>query len=74
VDFDFDLATQVLHHPVREPEYRQGRSHRDFLITLNGLGVQGDRNTIENAAPTGERYTGAGMTNPTRIHSRLQLP
>jgi lipoate-protein ligase A len=50
VDFDFDLAAKVLHHPLREPEYRHGRSHRDFLITLSGVGVRADRNTIENAA------------------------
>ncbi len=50
VDFDFALAERVLLHPPREPEYRQGRSHRDFLVTLRALGLRADRTQIENAA------------------------
>ena len=50
VDFDFDLAERVLLHPLREPEYRQGRSHRDFLVTLRALGVLADHTLIEKLA------------------------
>jgi lipoate-protein ligase A len=50
VDFDFDLAETVLLHPLREPEYRRGRSHRDFLVTLRALGIQTDRSVIETVA------------------------
>lgn len=50
VDFDFDLAESVLLHPPREPEYRRGRGHRDFLITLRELGIKADRGSIENVA------------------------
>ncbi|HLH07145.1 MAG TPA: lipoate--protein ligase family protein [Terriglobales bacterium] len=50
VDFDFDLAESVLLHPPREPEYRGGRRHRDFLITLRELGIQTDRGRIERVA------------------------
>jgi lipoate-protein ligase A len=50
VDFDVDLAEQVLRYPAREPAYRRGRGHREFLITLRALGVQADRKTIEQAA------------------------
>lgn len=50
VDFDFDLADQVLKHPPREPDYRHGRSHREFLVTLRELGIQADRKHIEEAA------------------------
>jgi lipoate-protein ligase A len=50
VDFDFDLVERVLLHPEREPEYRQGRSHRDFLITLRTLGVRANRSLIEQVA------------------------
>ncbi len=50
VDFDFDLAEKVLRYPAREPAYRHGRSHREFLITLRALGVPADRNAIEQAA------------------------
>jgi lipoate-protein ligase A len=50
VDFDFDLAGKILRHPLREPEYRRGRSHRDFLVTLRAFGVRADRKSIEKAA------------------------
>ncbi|MGC9225343.1 MAG: lipoate--protein ligase family protein, partial [Terracidiphilus sp.] len=50
VDFDFDLAEKVLPHPLREPAYRQARSHRDFLVTLRALGIKADRRTIEGVA------------------------
>jgi lipoate-protein ligase A len=49
-DFDFDLAERVLLYPRREPEYRRGRSHRDFLVTLRELGIQTDRSGIEKVA------------------------
>ena len=33
-DFDLDKIPQYLKHPSKEPEYRKGRSHKDFLINL----------------------------------------
>jgi hypothetical protein len=33
---------------VREPDYRQGRGHREFLISLRELGV--NANSIEQKA------------------------
>jgi lipoate-protein ligase A len=50
VDFDFDLAEKVLRHPLREPEYRRRRSHRDFMVTLCSLSIHSNRNSIEKAA------------------------
>ncbi len=50
VDFDYDLADEVLKHPPREPAYRRGRSHRDFLISLRALDVRADREAVERAA------------------------
>jgi lipoate-protein ligase A len=47
---DFDLAGKILKHPSREPDYRHGRSHRDFLITLRQLGIGASRNEVEQAA------------------------
>lgn len=47
VDFDYDLAAAVLKHPPREPAYRRGRNHRDFLITLRSLGVRAGRTPME---------------------------
>ncbi len=50
VDFDYELAAAVLKHPPREPAYRRGRAHLDFLVTLRSLGVKADRAAIERIA------------------------
>jgi lipoate-protein ligase A len=50
VDFDFGLSEEVLRHPLREPDYRRGRRHRDFMVTLRALGVRADRHAIEQVA------------------------
>ena len=55
VDFDYELAEATLKHPPREPAYRQGRFHRDFLITLRSLGVDTDRNSIQQVALAASR-------------------
>ena len=34
LEFDLTIVEKVLAVPSRQPEYRQGRSHRDFLINL----------------------------------------
>lgn len=41
VDPDFALIEKVLRHPSREPDYRRGRSHRDFLTSAAQLGYRG---------------------------------
>lgn len=33
-EFDIELVANCLGHPVREPDYRQSRSHREFLTQL----------------------------------------
>lgn len=50
VDVDYDLLEAVLRHPHREPDYRQGRSHRDFLTSLRDLGVDASFVDVERAA------------------------
>jgi lipoate-protein ligase A len=50
VDFDYALADAVLRHPPREPAYRRGRIHRDFMVTLRELGVDLARSEIESAS------------------------
>jgi lipoate-protein ligase A len=52
VDFDYGLAEAVLRHPPREPAYRNGRGHRDFLVTLRSLGVNANHAAIERVAFT----------------------
>lgn len=37
VEPDVDKATRYLKHPPREPAYRRGRSHRDFMGSLAAL-------------------------------------
>lgn len=39
VRMDTERLEQLLPHPSQEPEYRQGRRHKDFLTTLENLGV-----------------------------------
>lgn len=38
VDVDLQLITNLLQHPSKEPDYRQGRPHSEFLTTLKQLG------------------------------------
>ncbi len=44
IDPDFSLIDRYLTHPPREPEYRDGRGHRDFL------GLLADDGTFRNPA------------------------
>lgn len=37
IDPDVEKVTRYLKHPPREPEYRRGRSHRDFMGSLATL-------------------------------------
>lgn len=37
VECDFELISRYLAHPSREPEYRRGRRHEDFLTGLSGV-------------------------------------
>ncbi len=60
VDFDHALAGAVLKHPPREPAYRKGRSHRDFLVTLHDLRVNLAQADIESAALEGAPRVFAG--------------
>ena len=39
VDPDWDAIDRYLPHPPREPEYRAGRLHRDFLTSARALGL-----------------------------------
>jgi len=52
---DYDLLEAVLKHPHREPDYRQGRSHRDFLTSLRDLGVNASFVEVEHAVADAAR-------------------
>lgn len=47
VDPPLDLMERLLPHPPREPGYRRGRSHRDFLGTLRRPGLVEDAGDLE---------------------------
>jgi lipoate-protein ligase A len=55
IDFDYELAEKALKHPLREPEYRRGRNHRDFLISLRELGISDNKFEIEQKAVAAAR-------------------
>jgi lipoate---protein ligase len=46
VDLDLDLVGRYLPHPSREPAYRGGRVHGDFLTTLLRAGFRGPIGTL----------------------------
>lgn len=53
--FDLDLVSRLLRHPPREPEYRAGRHHGEFLANL-GLGREPLARAVRQAfAATEER-------------------
>jgi lipoate-protein ligase A len=39
VDADVSLLERYLRAPSREPTYRRGRSHSEFVVTLRGAGL-----------------------------------
>lgn len=47
-EFDLDLVRRVLRHPPREPAYRAGRGHGDFLANLH-LGRQAISTAVRRA-------------------------
>ena len=64
VDFDHGLAETVLKHPPREPGYRRGRAHRDFLVTLRSLSANADRAAIERVAIDAARQVFGPIQRP----------
>ena len=59
-DLDLDLVEKCLRHPPREPDYRQGRSHRQFITTLKLLGIRATQGEVEAAAVSVGRRMSAG--------------
>lgn len=52
VDADTELMEAVIRHPLKEPGYRQGRSHKDFVTMLAELGVSATKAEVETAFAT----------------------
>lgn len=49
VDPDLDLIAQLLPHPSREPDYRAGRSHLQFVTSMAREGYQGGMEALRAA-------------------------
>jgi lipoate-protein ligase A len=49
VNPDLSLIPQFLPHPSREPDYRQGRSHLDFVTSLARAGYTGGMEPLKEA-------------------------
>ena len=58
VDPDLELVERYLRHPPREPEYRRGRSHREFMLSLTEVMESDD------AARFQERLTESLLADP----------
>ncbi|MBF0244498.1 MAG: lipoate--protein ligase family protein [Planctomycetes bacterium] len=46
VDFDLSLIAELLTHPDKEPDYRGGRSHEDFLTSFAKEGLSLERSAL----------------------------
>jgi len=58
VDPNLELVERYLRHPPREPEYRRGRSHREFMLSLTEVMESDD------AAGFQERLTESLLADP----------
>ncbi len=47
VDVARDMFDRYLPHPPKEPDYREGRSHQSFTVTLRELGLQTPLETLQ---------------------------
>ncbi len=49
VEPDLEMISAVLRHPVREPVWRRGRPHREFLAAIGGLDREAFARALEQA-------------------------
>lgn len=66
IDMNLELIAQLLNHPPREPEYRQGRSHSAFLANLR-VDEAALQHSLRNVWQADEPFTSL----PSEIISRL---
>jgi lipoate-protein ligase A len=66
VDPDLSLIERYLRHPPREPAYRRGRGHRDFLAGLAQISAQRDAAQVARAL--------AGVLAPPDLGRRAWPP
>ena len=73
VSCDISLMHHCLKHPSKEPDYRQGRDHRDFVINLKDLKgeltAQSVCTTLENFYPQAlKENLGSYLIEPQPAH------
>lgn len=78
VTLDIDMIERYLLHPSSEPDYRQGKSHRDFLTCLQQIEPRATAASIEatlqNQLPTAlSSYLDEELIAPELDHSRYLL-
>ncbi|MHB1130944.1 MAG: lipoate--protein ligase family protein [Chloroflexota bacterium] len=61
-DLDLDLVDACLRHPPREPDYRAGRRHRDFLTSLRAEGIAVSRQQLQEALVAAALALGRGAS------------
>ena len=57
IDLDIDLVDRALRHPTKEPDYRKGRSHSDFLSDLKSFGFkEGSQSILQHFKENYQRH------------------
>ena len=57
IDLDIELVNRALRHPTKEPDYRKGRSHSDFLSDLKSFGFdQGSQSILQHFRENYQRH------------------
>lgn len=64
---DLDRVARLLPHPPREPEYRRGRTHLEFMGSLRDVKVAGD---VKSFAADLERVLDPGDVRSPGSHGR----
>jgi lipoate-protein ligase A len=67
VDINYELVEAVLKHPPKEPDYRGQRSHKDFIITLNDLGITESASVVEESFVVAARQILGDLSAVSRI-------
>lgn len=74
VDVDRDMFDRYLPHPPKEPDYREGRSHQSFTVTLRELGLEASLDVLQTRlqAHLHERLIETLADDLTEPHPSLQ--
>lgn len=71
---DLDAVERYLKHPPREPEYRRGRGHREFMGSLLAAGLPTSGPPSAGSPPSGQGPSPAVGASPEPSELRRALP